>query len=58
LICLSHNTLSNYYNLNFILMHYHKYSIAELEAMAPFERDLYVSLLEFHLKREKESRKD
>jgi len=44
--------------LNFILMHYHKYSIAELESMAPFERDLYVSLLEFHLKREKESRKE
>jgi hypothetical protein len=40
----------------FILMHYHKYSITEIENMAPFERDIYVSLLEFHLKREKESR--
>jgi hypothetical protein len=30
---------------NFSLMHSHKYSLAELESMIPWERELYLALL-------------
>jgi len=33
-------------------MQYHKYSITELEALIPFERDIYVGLLQNHIEEE------
>lgn len=36
-------------------MQYHKYSLSELEDMIPFERDIYVVMLQKYLK-EKEER--
>lgn len=38
-------------------MQYHKYSLAELENMIPFERDIYVQMLLAHLKEQEEKRK-
>jgi hypothetical protein len=35
-------------------MQYHKYSLAELENMMPFERDIYTQMLVAHLKEQKE----
>lgn len=35
-------------------MQFHKYSITEIEEMIPFERDIYVNLLEHHIKEENE----
>ena len=43
------------YNTNFALMQHHKYSLAELENMIPFERELYTQLLLHHLEEEKRS---
>ena len=45
--------LESYYRLNFALMQYHKYSLTEIENMIPWERDIYVALLEQHLEEEK-----
>jgi len=45
--------LENYFRLNFALMQYHKYSLWEIENMMPWERDVYVALLEQHLEEEK-----
>ena len=45
------------YHTNFSLMQYHKYSLAELENMIPFERDIYVQMLLAHLKEQEEKRK-
>jgi hypothetical protein len=45
--------LENYYQLNFSLMQYHKYSLTEIEAWIPWERDVYVTLLKNHLEEEK-----
>jgi hypothetical protein len=45
--------LENYYKLNFALIQYHKYSLTEIENMMPWERDVYVSLLQQHLDDEK-----
>jgi len=45
-------TLENYIRLNFALMQYHKYSLTEIENMMPWERDIYVGLLQQHLEEE------
>jgi hypothetical protein len=44
--------LENYYRLNFSLMQYHKYSLTEIENWIPWERDVYVGLLQQHLEEE------
>lgn len=41
----SHETLSDYYRTNFILMHDYHYSLTEVENMIPWERDIYLGLL-------------
>ena len=46
-------SLENYFRLNFALMQYHKYSLTEIENMMPWERDIYVGLLQAHLEEEK-----
>tara|TARA_B100001113_G_C21029158_1_gene587170 strand:+ start:841 stop:1092 length:252 start_codon:yes stop_codon:yes gene_type:complete len=51
---LSHNTLANYYELIFALVQHHKYSITEIENLIPYERDVYVAMLQAFLKDEKE----
>jgi hypothetical protein len=45
--------LENYFRLNFALIQYHKYSLWEIENMIPWERDIYVGLLEQHLEEER-----
>tara|TARA_B100001063_G_scaffold194166_1_gene185666 strand:- start:82 stop:252 length:171 start_codon:yes stop_codon:yes gene_type:complete len=49
--------LESYYKLNFALMQYHKYSLTEIENMMPWERDIYVILLQQHLEEEEEKQK-
>ena len=49
--------MENFYRLNFALMQYHKYSLTDLENMMPWERDIYVMLLEQHLEEEEQKRK-
>ena len=51
---MSHNNLANYYSTIFAMVQHHKYSIAELEDLMPYERDIYVALLLAHLEKEKE----
>jgi hypothetical protein len=48
-----HMNLENYFRLNFAMMQYHKYSLTEIENMMPWERDIYVGLLQAHLEDEK-----
>ena len=45
--------LEAYLKLNFSLIQYHKYSLTEIENMIPWERDIYVALLQNHLEEEK-----
>ena len=46
--------LESYFKLNFALMQYHKYSLTEVENMMPWERDIYVALLQQHIEEENE----
>ena len=36
------------------MMQHHKYSLTELENMMPFEREIYLGLLEQHIREEME----
>jgi hypothetical protein len=45
--------LENYYKINFALMQFHKYSLTEVENLIPWERDIYIGLLQQHLEDEK-----
>ena len=54
---MAHMTLESYFRLNFALMQYHKYSLTEIENMMPWERDVYVVLLQNHIKEEEEKAK-
>ena len=37
---------------NFAMIQHHKWSLTEIEAMMPWERDLYVGLLNEHIEEE------
>ena len=49
---MSHITLESYFKLNFALMQHHKYSLTEIENMMPWERDIYVGLLNQYIEEE------
>ena len=49
---MAHEDLESYYKLNFSLMQHHKYSLTELENMMPWEREIYVSLLQQYVEEE------
>jgi hypothetical protein len=49
---MAHTSLESYYKINFSLVQHHKYSLTELENMMPWERDVYVSLLQQHIEEE------
>tara|TARA_B100001057_G_scaffold472231_1_gene535308 strand:- start:360 stop:557 length:198 start_codon:yes stop_codon:yes gene_type:complete len=58
-LSIAREDLESYYRINFSLMQYHKYSLTELENMMPWERDIYIALLqqyieEQNLKRQQE----
>ena len=53
-MCLCHDDLHNHYKLNFALMQYHKYALADIENMIPFEREIYVAMLIRFLEEEKQ----
>ncbi len=46
--------MASYYNINFSLMQHHKYSLTELENMMPWEREIYLHLLQQFIKEENE----
>ena len=49
---MSHISLESYFKLNFAMMQHHKYSLTEIENMMPWERDIYVGLLNQHIEEE------
>ena len=54
---MAYMNLESYFRVNFALMQYHKYSLTEIENMMPWERDIYVGLLQQHLEEEELKRK-
>ena len=50
---MAHEDLESYFKTNFALMQHHKYSLTELENMIPWERDVYLTLLQQYIEEEK-----
>ena len=50
---MAHEDLESYYKTNFALMQHHKYSLTELENMIPWDRDIYLTLLQQYIEEEK-----
>ena len=44
----------NMIKTNFAMIQHHKWSLTEIEEMMPWERDVYVTLLNDHIKEENE----
>ena len=49
---MAHLSAESYYELTFSLMQYHKYSLTELENMIPWEREVYLNLLQQYIEEE------
>jgi hypothetical protein len=43
---LSHESLANMLQVNFVLIQKHHYSLTEIENLIPWERDVYLGLLQ------------
>ena len=50
---MAHEDLESYYKTNVALIQHHKYSLTELENMIPWERDIYLTLLQQYIEEEK-----
>lgn len=55
---LGYDNLQNHYKSNFALIQHHKYSLAELENMIPWERYLYIDMLKAYIKEQEEKARD
>jgi hypothetical protein len=49
---MAHEDLASYYKTNFALIQHHKYSLTELENMIPWEREVYLTLLQQFIEEE------
>ena len=49
---MTHIDLESYFKLNFSLIQHHKYSLTEIENLIPWERDIYVALLNQYIEEE------
>ncbi len=55
---LGHDKLMNFYKTNFALMQHHKYNLRDIEQMIPWERTIYINLLQAYLKEQEEKLRD
>lgn len=53
-LILGHDNLANYYTTTFALVQDHKFTISELENLIPWERLIYLTLVEQRVQRENE----
>jgi len=49
---MAHTSLESYYQTNFALIQHHKWSLTELESMLPWEREVYITLLQQYIEEE------
>jgi hypothetical protein len=49
---MAHENLASFYQVNFALVQHHKYSLTEIENMIPWEREVYITLLQQYIEEE------
>lgn len=52
---MGHDTLSNHIKSNFNLIHFHKWNLGEIDNMIPWEKHIYVELLNASIKEEEDN---
>jgi len=50
---MAHMELESYFRINFALMQFHRWSLSDIYDMIPWERDIYLALLQQHIEEEK-----
>lgn len=55
---MGHDKLLNYFHTNFGLVQHHKWNLSEIENMIPWERYVYIDLLQAFLKAQEQEMKD
>lgn len=55
---MGHDRLANHFKTQFSLVQHHKWDLTALEKMMPWERYIYVELLQQFLKEEEQKAKD
>lgn len=53
-----YDDIMNFYKTNFALIQHHKYSLAELENMIPWEKYVYLDLLSDFVRKQEQDRRD
>jgi hypothetical protein len=49
---MAHTDLASYYRTNFALVQHHRWSLREIEEMLPWEREIYITLLQNYIEEE------
>ena len=55
---MGHEELSSHYKNNFSLVQHHKWNLSEIESMIPWERRVYIELLDLFLKEQEQKMRD
>lgn len=55
---MGYDTLENWFKVNWALMHHHKYNLTDIQNMIPWERMVYLTLVEQWVKEQNEINKD
>ena len=55
---MGHEGLDSYFKSNFALMHHHKWPLSDIDSMIPWEKYVYVDMLQAHIKAEEERIRD
>lgn len=53
-----YDDILNFYKTNFALVQHHKYSLAEIENMIPWEKYVYLDLLSDFIRKQEQDRRD
>ncbi len=49
---MAHEDLASYFKTNFALVQHHSWSLTEIENLIPWEREIYISLLQQYIEEE------
>lgn len=49
---MAHEDLASFYKTNFALVQHHHWSLTEIEGMIPWEREIYINLLQQYIEEE------
>ena len=55
---MGYDTLANYYQTIFALVHHHKWDASWIENMIPYEKHAYLDMLGAHIAQQDEMRRD